>query len=283
MIQILVPTDFSKNADNAIKYAVALAKKEKGKIILLHAYHDTFNVLDIKGFVYTTAIKKTEKESNKKLEKICEKLIKPQNVKCEYLSQYQLGVDAILDIVKEKKIDYVIMGTKGASGLKNVILGSITAKVIEKCACPVIAIPENVIYNGIKKITFATEYNSTDLKEVQALVNIATPFKAQINLLHIANGEYTNDDEEAILKKYVKKINSKITYNNLSFQLLFGNDIQKKLQEYLDEKSTDIIAMSTTRKDLLRKLFGTSLTRHFAYYSNIPLIVFHHKKSVIFI
>ncbi|MGZ4034609.1 MAG: universal stress protein [Bacteroidia bacterium] len=284
MMKILVPTDFSKNAENAIKYAVAFAKKEKSKIILFHAYHEILNVSKVQEYAYANLSGKLEKESDDKLKNIYTKIIKPANIECECLSQYQLAVDAILEIIKDKKIDFVIMGTKGATGITAALLGSISAKIIEKAPCPVIAVPENARFEPIKKITFATDYNNADIQELKTLVNIATPFKAQINLLHIADGEYTGPEEEALLKKYVKKITSKIDYKNLSFQLLESKDIEKKLEQYVNQKSTSVLAISTKKKGLFEKLFGTSITKKLAYHSTIPLIAFHHKsESVVFI
>lgn len=280
MKTLLVPTDFSKNAQNALKYAVALAKKEKAKIILVHAYHQSLSAASVESIEYANEmIDELEKFSNKKLEQICNKIIKPEKVAFAFFSKYGLATDVIEEIVKEKKIDFVIMGTKGSTALENVVLGSVTAKIIGNLTCPVIAIPEKAKFDGIKKITFATDYNNADILELKILVNIAKPLKAQINLLHISTGEYSLAEEQALLEKYVKLITSKISYNNFSFQLLIGEQIQKTLQEYINKKSTSILAISTKKRNLIEKLFGKSLTKKLSYHSNIPIIAFHHKKK----
>lgn len=280
MIKILVPTDFSKNALNALKYAVAFAKKEKAKIILVHAYHQSLYVASLESIDYSNQIiDELEKFSNIKLEQICNKVIKAEKISCTFLSKYGLATDVIEETVKKEKINFVIMGTKGSTALENVIMGSITAKIIGKLTCPVIAVPEKAKFNSIKKITFATDYNNADISELKTLVNIAKPFKAQINLLHIAVGEYSLSEEHALLEKYVKKTTSKIDYNNLSFQLLIGENVQKSLQEYISKKSTSILAISTKKRNIIEKLFGRSLTKKISYHSNIPIIAFHHKKE----
>src|SRR5205085_5475679 len=102
-------------------------------------------------------------------------------------------------------------------------------------------------------------------------------FKAQINVLHISAGQTL--DEKNLLKNFMDKVNSKIPYFNLSFQLLNGDDIEEKIEEYLEQDSCNLLAMSTHERSLMEKLFGKSVTKKMAYHTKIPLMVFHYKKE----
>ena len=190
MKAILVPTDFSKNAENAINFAVAFAKKENAMLILLHAYHFTYPVSDFPDEIIVEEISETKKISEEKLKTLCLKIMQTDKVICERVCKEGLATDVILEASEKIHPDFIVMGTKGASGIKEVFVGSNTAKVIEKSQHPVIAVPDSAVFHGIKKITYATDYYESDIDAIKTLSEIAEPFKAVINILHISNGEY---------------------------------------------------------------------------------------------
>jgi nucleotide-binding universal stress UspA family protein len=281
MKTILVPTDFSKNAENAIDFAVAFAQKENSMLILLHAYHITYPVSDFPGEIIAEEISETKRVADEKLKKLCLEIMQTEKVKCERVCKEGLATDVILEASEKMHPDFIVMGTKGASGIKEVLWGSNTAKVIEKTQHPVIAVPDGAVFDGIKKITYATNYYASDIDAIKILSEIAEPFKAIINILHISDGEYIPENENELLKQFVSKVSKKVDYNNFSFQLILGQDVEKELSNYLKEDSTDLLSMSTLHRNLWEKLFGKSITKKLAYHTNVPLLAFHHKKEAI--
>ena len=144
-----------------------------------------------------------------------------------------MAVDIILDVIKQRKPNLVEMGTKGASGVKEVLMGSNTAKVIDKASHPVIAVPEKASFDGIKKIVYATNYHSSDIIALKQLTDIAKVFKSWINVIHISAGEYTLESEEEYLQKFAKKVKQEINYKYISYQLLHASEIEKSLNNTL--------------------------------------------------
>jgi len=283
MEKILVPTDFSGNANNALEYAVALAEKEHAKLVLLHAIPITYTAPDLGGSVLTDKLASVEKESRRLLGQMCEE-VKRKQVTCEYICETGLPVEVITNALRGERPQLVVMGTRGASGIGEFLIGSNTAKVIGNSECPVIAVPEKAVYNGIKKITYATDYHKSDLTALKEVVKIARLFRAQLNVLHIADGEFTAETEKETLRDFMSKVNDELDYNNVSYQLIQGNDVEKKLQEYVNEKYSDLLAMSTRHRGLIDKLFGKSITIQMAYHTRVPLLVFHYKQEpVVFI
>lgn len=281
---ILVPTDFSKGAGNALEYAVALAKKENAKIILLNVYHLTVYISELTGKSDRQIVEEMESSVNKNLQSLCRNISKTKKVKCEYISKYDLAVDGILDTIREIKPDMVIMGTKGASGVKEILMGSNTAKVIEKAKCPVIAVPEHALFKGIRQITFATNYHASDIDVLNKLVEIAKPFNARISVLHASEEDLTHEAEEMGINRFKNLVNRKIKYNKISFRVLYGKYLENVLQNHIKEESPDLLAMSTREKNFIERLFGTSTTKRMAYHTSVPLLAFHHKQeSVVFI
>ena len=279
MKTILVPTDFSENATHALNYAAEFTKHQNAKIILLHAYHIDFSNSYVPVNLIEQEVQKAEKESNKKLEAIAAKIHHTHKITCECISRQDMAVDAIITTATEKDADTIIMGTKGASGLSVMLFGSNTARVIEKAPCPVIAVPEGVTFKTIKRITYASDYHHSDIEAIEKVVAIARPYKAQVNVLHITEERQLTEEEKEKMQNFMGNVQAKVTYNNLSFQIFHSENIEQKLEEYLEEEPTDLLVMSTHQRNFLDKVFGKSITKNLSFHVTVPLMAFHYKKK----
>ncbi len=277
MKTILVPTDFSKTSLNAIEYASEIAKKEKAKIILLNAYHYFPPSSDIP--LPADIIDSLRTESTSKLNALCKETVKDEKIKCETVSKFNFAFPAILETAEEKKADMIIMGTTGASGIKEMFMGSNTASVIERAKCPVLAVPAIAGFNGIKKILYASDYHASDLDALQKLVEIAKLFKAKIIVTHISDEEFNQFSEENYLNNFKNIVKRKINYDKISFNLSVGKQVEKVLQKEIDALKPDLLALSMQHRNFFEKIFGSSLTKKMSYHSEIPVIAFHHKKE----
>ncbi|MFM9944026.1 MAG: universal stress protein [Bacteroidia bacterium] len=281
MKTILVPTDFSKNANHALKYAIELAKKENAKILLLHAYQTTYVAPDV-PYQYAAAIFGVAQElAEKKLKSQLLKT-KAQGVQCESLNIEGSIVHTITEVAEKKKPYLIVMGTKGASGFAEVIIGSNTAQVIEKAKCPVIAVPEKTKLSTIENISYATDYHKSDIDALKRLVEIAKWFDASITILHVADQSLGYDDDEDFMIKFKKKVSSKIKYPKIHYKLIYGRNVVKDLEAYIKTGKPDLFAMSMHHRNLYEKLFGTSTTKKLAYHTKVPLLAFHYKQDSVF-
>lgn len=281
---ILVPTDFSENANNAIRYAMSFAQKNKSRLLFFHVSSMPMIHPDASLSSYKAIIQADEKKHLDKLEKLISKIYASSSVK-EDAQQYEcsvkmgLAIDEIVVLAKEKDVEMIIMGTKGASGAKEIFLGSHTASIVEKASCPVFAIPENAEFSEIKKIVFATDYYDSDFSVIGQLVKIATVSDSEIVIIHIADGEYTKSREEDLLSWYKEMVKEKIGYKKISYQLFASKNIYEGLYSFLGTFDADIIAMSTQRRNFWEKIFNSSLTKKMAYHTKIPLLAFHTPES----
>lgn len=285
MKTILVPTDFSKNADNALKFAMALAKEENAKIILLNAWEIRYPATEIPltAEINSLHLLSAENHSNKRLDSIILKL-QDSGIKCDRISVQESLVEAVLNAIEKYRVNMVIMGTKGATGLKEIFIGSNTAKVIQKVNCPLIAVPHRAVFNGLKKITFATNYKTEDIKALKKVVKIAKLFKADITLLHVTDENYTKEVAEIIMKSFADKVAKKLQFSQLTYKLIYGKNIEKKLDDYVKQKHADLFVMSTLHPNLFDRLFGGNLIKTMAYLTKMPLMVFQHPDhSIIFL
>ena len=278
MKKILVPTDFSKNSENALDYAIELAQNEETTIILLHSFYVMYTSPEIPMEFIVEQSSAIQKDADTRLAELSKKTEKYDKINCETISMEGFVVDSILTLVKKRKIDLVVMGTKGASGIAEMLIGSNTAKVIVKAICPVIAVPEKAKFEGIDKVAYATNYLSSDITMLKKLVEFTKRFKAKIEIIHIADGECQYAYEENLLEKFSKKVKHKITYKAISYQLLFGEDVENKLEQYIKKEAINLLALSARKGNLFERIFRGSLTKKLAYHTSIPLIVFHQKK-----
>src|SRR5690606_14045158 len=154
MKTILLPTDFSKNSWNAIKYALKFYEKSTCTFYLLHvntlSYAMTKDTLyvDTEDFIENTYTKPSKQQLRKLLKRISKEIPDNKNHHFFTLTDYNFFIDSIRKYVDEKKIDMIIMGTKGATGLKKLIIGSNAADVIKKVKCTILIVPENATFTN---------------------------------------------------------------------------------------------------------------------------------------
>ncbi len=279
MKTILIPTDFSSNARNALNYAAELSKKDTAKLILLNAY--SFEPLnpEIPYHVVAEELANAKRLSEDKLRYLCNNITKNTGIKCEFISKVGFILDAIVDTVKEKQVDLIIMGTKGAGNFAGAILGSNTAKVIGAAICPVIAIPEGAPFKAIKKITYATAYHHSDIRVIKKIVELAKLFNAQVNVLHVPEKGESAEVSKNEMQSFMRSIESKIEYQNISYQLFDGDDTESALENYIESEATDMLVMSTHHRSFFDKIFGKSVTKRLALHTHIPLMAFHYNNK----
>jgi nucleotide-binding universal stress UspA family protein len=277
MKTILVPTDFSERAENALTYAIELARKEQAKIILLHVYHMEPSISYIDVPVPDDEIRLNEEKWLDKLKGLQTKIEHAGGIVSERVARLDLAVDGIIKEAEERNVDLIVMGTHGASGLKELIMGSNTSRVIDRAHCPVIAVPEGALFHPVKKITFASNYSDIDVDTIDRLIEIASPFNAQINILHV----FEDDEAKARgeMRRFIEEADKKILYPNLSYEIIGGENVEAKLEEYLETQATDLLVLSHHERDFRDKLFGKSITHKLVLHTKVPVMVFHHRKK----
>lgn len=272
MKTILVPTDFSIIADSAIHYAIKLASLFDMSMIIYHSF-----IPFESGFYPLTQSEKenleTENILRNRLDKIRTALLKT-NSKIPITIHIDRGPESIriIQFCKNNKIDLIVMGTKGASGLKEKVIGSFTANLMTKSSCPVLAIPENYKFKIPKKIIYATNYNRKDNKPLQYLLDINSIFKSEITILHV-DKENNEPQSQKEFNIYKRKVETKHKGISLQYFHISGKKITKViLQKVLNDK-TDLLALSPIkRKDIWNRLFHKSITKTTSFHIPIPLL-----------
>ncbi|MBT8297900.1 MAG: universal stress protein, partial [Maribacter sp.] len=233
MFQILIPTDFSKNAWNALEYGLKLFESINCTFYLLHinpipTYSGAGTSVKGSSKMVQESVLRESKESLEQL--LLEIKNIPASPKHTFIpiALYDFFVDSIKREVETRKINLIIMGTKGSTGLKKVTMGSNTGDVITKVKCPLLAVPENAKFKIPKEITFPTDYYLRyDLKVLDTLIEMVTMNNAVLRVLHISKkGEVLSDEQQEnkdFLNDYLRDVEH-------SFHSLTGNDLETAVQ-----------------------------------------------------
>lgn len=264
MKTILVPTDFSSNATNALKYANAFAQATNNKIILLHTYSPILGDYNrIPGLVAEENAR-VKKESQKKLENLCNKYVE---VPCD--SVVTIG-STILDVSQKNNFNLIIMGTHGATGFKRILFGSNTTAVISKSTVPVLAIPQRYRFRKIDTIVYATDLKNT-LNELKHIIPIAKQLDATIEILNLKYGYNNTDDEKQIIEKKIKSH----SYKKIRFieqKATLDHTMAEHLKKYLAKHKPQILVMFPEEKSWFDKIFLSSKTEEMANQLKLPLL-----------
>jgi nucleotide-binding universal stress UspA family protein len=275
MKTILLPTDFSENAEKATNYAFELAKIYKSKIILLNAW----DLPHQKATMFLSIKNVLQEKAEQDIKAVSEQMqLKYPEVNSEVVTMMGNPISCIKKVAKVKGADIIIMGTKGATGLKKIFMGSNAAGVIENAPCPVLVIPEKAKFNSNKSIAFATDFNADDYYAINSLVPIAKLLDAEIVVTHIAESE---NKDAGLFDKFCEKAKKKINYEKLKFMFFAGEDVQESLNKFIDATEIGFIAMSKRKRGFFESLFKKSMTQEMVYSSDIPLMVFQNNPEAI--
>jgi nucleotide-binding universal stress UspA family protein len=278
MKNILLPTDFSKNSWNAIQYALAFFEKSSCNFYLLHVTSISNYAGGESPIIPTGAtIEKTLlKQAKLKLQKLL-KTIKTLEVSINHnfitLSSYDYFIDAVRNHINEKNIDLVVMGTKGATGLKKAIIGSNTGDLITKVKCPVLVVPEKAIYHTLKEIAFPTDYNLFyQTKILNGISDLVKAHDAAIRILHVAKKddkltEFQNENKEYLNDFFVDEKHS--------FHKVTNKKIEAGIQCFVESRDINMIIMIAKNLNFFQQILFKPTVEEISYHTEVPFLVLH--------
>ncbi len=273
MQTIFVPLDFSENSLQALRHSIELAKATESKIIVFHSYQPPqMGGGSFTGKKKLIALGKQESEDN--MYKVVMRLKETEpDLDFEHLTVDGDPMQRILFYSEEYNSDLIVMGTKGASGLTEVFLGSVASKIINDSSCPVIIVPQKSERGAYQRIVYATSLIADDKGVLNYLKTLATDFKARLECVHIEKDASTNAKFEEFASQY-KAENTENEYIN--FKILPTKENQKvedTLLYYVEENPLTLIVMLRRERDFVQRLFGYSVTTKMAHHAESPLLV----------
>ena len=272
MKTILLPTDFSENSKNAIKFAMKFFQGEKCTFHILNSQNlSRYITADVRSSAPGTSVYEGVLENNnrevKKLIQFCISLSEKEDFTFYSKVDFANITDAINQAVHLNNIDLILMGTKGATGAAKVIFGSNTINVIRGVKCPVFAIPENYQYEEIKSVLLSLNYrfDITD-KKMEILLGIIKKHKASLKMLETLETEIERIN---IKRKIVEEIFKDIDFEHYAIKDLPAPMAISAFEQLIPIQLHAIIVDSESFLD--RFIFGSD-TSEISYASRVPLL-----------
>ena len=277
MKNIIVPTDFSDQAADALKFAVDMAKQSNGEIWLAHVVELPMSadpMITTSLYVDDSIVKDSIARAQKGFDKLTSKH-RASGVKINTSVEFGSPTMAILNMIEEKKADGVVMGTKGASGLKEVFIGSNTEKIVRGSKVPVISIPRSAKIGSIKNIVFPNSLREGNEKLILAVKDLQNFFKATLHVVFVNTPALFKRDYETIgrLNTYAKR------YMLKNFELHVYNDIseQEGTMNFAQDIDADMIALGTHGRHGIAHLFSGSIAEDLVNHVQCPLWTYRSK------
>lgn len=270
--RILVPTDFSEVANNALQYAIGLAKKTDAVVHLIHIKN--FPVMDPSFPVdaMSTMIEEMDKISEKGMKDTKTKFLDSTGVKYVLYDTSGFVNDEIESYCKTNSIDLIVMGTTGASGLQELLIGSNAATTVGRSEIPVMVIPPSAHLSEIKHILYASDYSEPEFPALSRLIYFAELYDADISVIHVKT-DYDRYFDSA--HNFFVKNKAHIKRENIKLIQTDKTDISEGINHHIDNHPTDMLVLAKHNRSFFDRLFHRSLSKQMAYHTKIPLLVLH--------
>jgi nucleotide-binding universal stress UspA family protein len=278
MKKILVPTDFSEKAENALKVAAQLAKKFNAEIYLLHLIELPADMVNPVGETRTNDLPEAlffMKLAKKRFDDL---LSRPylKGLAVHDIVEINKAFDGILEASKKHDCDFIVMGSQGASGLKEMFIGSNTEKVVRTSEVPVLVVKNDHPTFDIKNFIFATNLETTGRKTLAKVVALAETFEAKLHLVYIntANEFLTTIDCDKKLKKYMEGTD----FNNYEFHVFNDDTVEEGILNFAKKVNADVMGIATHGRKGLSHFFNGSISEDLVNHANSPVITFKLEK-----
>lgn len=269
--KILVPTDFSLNAANALDFALRIARGNGMEIHLVHSYSVPYTGSNVMIDISDVLRQKAEEDIRLLIEEIRHN-IKNDDCIINWSCEYGPASEIIAAKVETEKIDLVVMGTKGSDSVASKLLGSVTYNTMRKIKIPVIVVPEKAVVREIKKIVFATDLHiNGNINKVDYLKDFAIDLGSTIDVLYVNQKPDVKPDISMAVDSM--RVDNKLKEVYHKFEVVDNENIEEGINDFISTHPCDILAVIPKHHGFLESLFHKSVTRSLTMHAHLPLLV----------
>lgn len=277
MAKILFPTDFSPSATQAFRYALELADKIGAEIVTLNVFVQP-NIPGLERFpstaeeIYESLRLEAFDEYKESVKTLHEELKKLGKTGLRVRHEFVSGgiVSAICRKAEEEKVDFIVMGTKGATGLREIFLGSQAQSVMAQSSVPVLAVPQEAQFSDISKIMVTTELDGDD-SLILASSAFSKLFDARLCVVHVDH----DLEKTGTAQKRMSQLRSRVetaTLDSMDFHIIPNLDTELALTNYAHDEGVDVIVLVKKNRNFLQRLFHYSISKRIAFHSQVPVL-----------
>ncbi|MBL4861881.1 MAG: universal stress protein [Crocinitomicaceae bacterium] len=272
MKNILLATDFSPNARNAIEYTFDLFGYEDVNYILLNTYiepHATTDVIvSLNDFLKKESIDGLNKENEYFLQNFGQGKL---NIKV--ISKYGDLTWVINKLANTNHFDFVVLGSKGASAFEYLFMGSNAINVVKSVKIPLLVIPDKMKFSSLRRIGFAADYLHLDSVEVlDPLANIARKNQSKLMIVHVHS-----ESDDTNYKQALEGSELHGEFHDIQHQF-YGeknSNIVEGIEHFIKEHKVELLTMVARKHHFFERLFQKSITKEISKFADIPLLVLH--------
>lgn len=272
-LHILVPTDFSNNAWTATVYALKLYVEEACTFYFLNS--TSLSHADSRSYITTKFLDNLNETSNRELKELQERaatISANAEHDFELISTNEDITPAVRKAVKHYKIDLVVAGTKGATGVNKYFLGSNTVKIIQNLeACPMLAVPNDYQFRASKHIAFPTNFNKIyESKELQSLFDLANLYNAHIYVLHIN----TKDGLSGLQESNMRALQNHLEDYEHTFHWMEKTGTKSdEINEFVEDFKIDVLAMVNYKHSFVESIIKEPVIKKIGFQPMVPFFV----------
>lgn len=274
MKKILVPTDFSEQAENALKVAAQLAKKYNAEIYLLHMLELPADMTNPVGDTRTSDLPEALYFMKLAKKRFSDMLSRPylKGIVVHETVQFHQAFEGIMDTSKKHDCDFIVMGSQGATGFKEMFVGSNTEKVVRTSEIPVLVIKKDHPDFKINDFVFATNLDQEGKKVLRQIVDFAKLIEAKLHLIYVntANEFQNSEDTDNHLKDYMNGL----PFNNYEFHVYNDSSVEKGILNFAKKINADLVGIATHGRKGLAHFFNGSISEDLVNHANVPVVTF---------
>ena len=274
METIIIPTDFSENARTALLYAVEMFRDEKRtEFVLINAYRSPHAGSEVLVSL-NDILAKVSKDSIAMEEEVLRAELRDTDRRIRSHSVYGEITDHLRKTAGGCFNPLIVMGTKGATGLKEWIFGSVASGVVRHVHFPTLIIPENTRFKAPKKILLASDYEELTTPGVlKPLIGIARKYKSAISILNVS-APHARAGEKAVVVPEEPDYIDQLAEFPIRFCFAEGNP-EVSIRQYLKARDFDLVVAISRKGNFFHNLFHKSVTAQLAMHVEAPLLVLH--------
>ena len=272
MKKILIPTDFSETAEYALKVAAQIARKNDSEIILLHMLELPHQAGDAIGSGHNIPeLMFFKNAAIKKLEDLMEEDFL-DGINVSEIIQFEMAFDGIMKISEKNGVDLIVMGSHGASGFKEMFIGSNAEKVVRNSDVPVLIIKKEQANFQVDDFVFASDFTDEIKKPFEKVVEFANRFDATLHLVMITTPN--NFKSTPIAHEIMTSFAANFKINKYETHIYNETNVEKGILNFADSIGADLIGMSTHGRKGLSHFFNGSISEDLVNHSSLPVVTF---------
>ncbi|MGM0579563.1 MAG: universal stress protein [Bacteroidota bacterium] len=272
--KILLLTDFSDIANNAVEYALQIAKKVKAEIEILHLISTPVDWVKLtldKEKIYP----ETKAEIGIAKSKLTEllKQFTDQGIKATKTIVYNVGTQNISQFIKEDKYDLIVMGSHGYKGIIDFAVGSNVTNVIRNTKIPVLVVKTPLKRALFRRIVMSSTFEEKQKAYFDHIRGYASDLEAKIDLLYINTPYHFKETKE--IEDMLSLFDKDCPDNMCNKHHVDAFNEERGIQFFMEKTDADLFAIATERKSNFSHFFSLSLTEAIINHLQIPVLIFH--------